>query len=168
MAKKNWRKIGPVTVKDYGGHVNTYNSLSEAVRRVGKIHIEGLKYGWPGFKTRFSTYEKNEQGWYWTKDWICGDSHVFLDEIGLIIPPWRVQEAYRNLPNVWGPRNRWAYRRGSKRFDSSGHYFRRPRTQQERREDGHRDLPTSYDDLPIAARRNYSWKQFRKTRWKGV
>ena len=63
------------------------------------------------------------------------------------------------------------YFRGSKRFNGSGHYHRRPRTQQELREPiktraSRNELPTSYDDLQIKARRNHNWKRYRKTRWK--
>lgn len=112
-----------------------------------------------------------------------GDSHVFLDEIGLTIPVWRVQEAHRNLPNVSAPRNPWYRYRGSKRYDGNGGQFRNPRTQQERREarvlDGEGEvriklrrrrlgLPTRWDAIQFAARKDRSWKRFRKTRWRST
>lgn len=65
-----------------------------------------------------------------------------------------------------------------------GHFFRRIATHGEHRacaavlpEEGEpafrgkrrgHNLPTAYDDRPISAYRNRSWKSFRRTRWKGV
>ena len=93
-----------------------------------------------------------------------GDSHIFLDELGMAIPIWRIQEAYRNLPNRYIRRKhrRWRTRH-------SFHQFRHPRTQQEKRENADhsgRWLPSSWDDLHIAAREVRNWKSFRKTQWR--
>ena len=63
---------------------------------------------------------------------------------------------------------------------SGYHYFRHPRTMQERRlaipmepeieplqraRRNHHNLPTSYDDLKNFSRSDRNWKRFRKTRW---
>jgi hypothetical protein len=65
---------------------------------------------------------------------------------------------------------------------SRGHYYRYPRTTQERRasagverEDGEPEfrsrrgfctLPDAWDDRPIESRRNRNWKRYRKHQWK--
>jgi hypothetical protein len=157
MGEKNWSRVGPVTVKDYLGHTYNFGTLDEAVRHVGKFRIENLKRGKLGFPTKspFNLF----------KQWVDGDSHIFLDELGLIIPIWRVQEVYRNLPNRFVASGRMNWRRRC-----SFHQFRDPRTQQELREGPTRAsrnrLPSSWDDIHIAARENRNWKQFRSTQWK--
>jgi hypothetical protein len=155
MAKTNWSKIGRVTVKDYRGNVTEFASLADAVRSVNRYaecgSIERLRYG--------------RLAWGILSCPTWGDSHIFLDELGLIIPVWRVQEAYRLLPNRYLPARRFY---GWKR--STGHYYRHPKTTQELREGPTRarrnGLPSSWDDLRIMARENRNWKQFRKTQWK--
>lgn len=70
----------------------------------------------------------------------------------------------------------WGWKR------AHGHYYRHPRTTQERRmaagvekEDGEPDfrgprrihtLPSVYDDRPVSSRRNNNWKRYRKHQWK--
>jgi hypothetical protein len=155
----NWRKIGPVTVRSYTGKVTVHNNLPDAVSSVHHRYIEGLRYGKLGWEKKPYCFRD--------KPWTGGDSHVFYDEMGLVIPVWRVQEAYRHLPREAPYRHRF---RGFKR--TAGHYHRHPRTQQERRENaeygrGRRlNTPTSWDDLHIAARENRNWKQFRSTQYK--
>jgi hypothetical protein len=152
MTKRDWRKIGPVTVRSYTGKVTTHKTLQDAVYFY-RYQVESLKWG------KLTSTDN-----YW---WENGDSHIFYDEMGLVIPVWRVQEAFRHLPKEprWVPRFR-----GFKR--TAGHYHRHPRTQQEHRENaeygrGRRlNTPTSWHDLHVAARENRNWKQFRSTQYK--
>jgi len=199
---KNWRRIG--SVKIVSQHATDsywpkadglYDSLAKAVERYawrhGEDSIYRLKYGW----LTYHKWESYEPPHYRELFCVKGDDAVFIDECGLIIPPWRVIQEYNNLPKSkkrsyrrhWRG-GRYVFRRGPVegiRKWRGGTWLRGPRTLQENREANfffehdeeardykikgraHRSkLPTLWDDR---CRSNYgvkNWKQYRKHQWK--
>jgi hypothetical protein len=101
--KKNWKVRGRVTVKKFNGHETEYDDLAKAVLTLNKLEIDNLKYGHLGYELKIGDDWRSQNCW-------GGDSHVFRDCNGLIIPPWKVQETYRNLPNVTLYYGKWSYR----------------------------------------------------------
>jgi hypothetical protein len=112
LSKKDWRNIGAVTACDWTNRRHQFNSLEEAVRHFDR-YIPDLKKGHLGFE---------QLDRYYRRIFIGGDSHVFYDELGLLIPVWKVQEAYRNLP--WATKNRWSHWYYSRfaSYDPDKHY----------------------------------------------
>ena len=95
---KDWRRIGAVTVKDNQDRINYFNTLAEAVVFVGWINVQKLKRGILGYRWINPIFRSSSGSFY-----DGGDSHIFIDEYGQIIPPWRVKEEADNVPNVIAP-----------------------------------------------------------------
>ena len=118
---KDWSRInGPVTVRAFNGSNRVYATLEAAVRAVGQYNIEGLRDRPLGYTyeslyrprpeyTKTFDYTTYRSHSYHTSV-AGGDSHHFYDELGLRIPAWKVQEVYRNLPNVRTEGYRRSYR----------------------------------------------------------
>ena len=192
---KTHKNLGAVTVRDVHGNNKTYVSLNDAVKHIGPYYIEKLRVGRLGYRHNFDYCRKPSflSGYFYRSSWFCGDSHVFSDDLGLTIPVWKVKEAYSNLPNLVRHRRR---RYHPKTFRNSpvpgvhrrsyGSYWRIVKTNQEIRENDflnydedcleygikvrgprrHGILVDSYDD-PCRGRRGDSWKNYRKTQYKG-
>lgn len=99
MYKKLWRNLGAVSVCDWTHRRYQFNSLDEAARYFDR-YIPALRKGHLGTEH----YEDRP----YRRVFVGGDSHVFYDELGLLIPLWKVQEAHRNLPWVSGPNYRYS------------------------------------------------------------
>lgn len=192
---KNWKKVGPVTLKDcyLSRTVCVYDDIHDFCRRQQGL-IEGNHIGddtvlasvsGGGFPTIIEKYR-----------------FLLLDEQDLIIPRWRIAECYSQVqgePEFWNYIYRYyrKYHKGLRfRYDpipDTGHrrwgfgqQFRSPKTMAERREaDGlgwdedakfygvkcrnkrsHKTLPNAYDDIQRGDLKNRrNWKQNRKKQW---
>lgn len=159
---KNWKHVGQVTVTDQRGTVYTFDSLEIAVGYFPRRDIESLtgKFYAPINPVYIGFFAK--------------DPYEFRDELGLVIPTWKIKEVLRTVPpraprwRSW-IRDNYEFRSGpvpltgGKRW---GRWYRHPRTFQEIREGTRRSkkLPTSWDD--IHRDRDRCWKSNRKTQWK--
>lgn len=89
---KNWNNIGRVSVeKRDTGSIKHYDSLVEALHVIGLRSIDGV----------------NEEGFirrHWmmlgpSSYWSCtGDYFLIRDELGLVIPRWKVVEVFNEIP----------------------------------------------------------------------
>lgn len=111
--EKNWNNIGCVTVKHWDGKTESFDCIEHAVFAYRR-RISSLKYD--HLKTYSEILERN----------FCltaGDDFVFLDELGLIIPVWKIKEVYKNLPNDWFIiHTRWLFR--DPRHRNGGDFYR--------------------------------------------
>lgn len=114
---QNWNDIGTVTVRDCQGRVHTYATLADAVRAIG-----------PSYP--YSPRRVNRRGWITNPEWFSlggyGDTHLVYDELGLLIPAWKIDEAFRFNP----PKPRRYHGRRSRKFASElygpeGKHFRK-------------------------------------------
>lgn len=190
---KNWKHIDEVTVIDFNRNKKKYPSLKAAVLDSREYVIKNLKHGRLGYasiwwttshnnSSRFYDGQRGHYNWKTSESydyWCGGDPVIFVDELGMIIPPWKVQEVYNNLENVIT--NKWRVwgRRG--RFSN---YYRYPKTLQEIRENIYFEedeytkhynikfrrrrsyIPTAWDDRARKDIRDRSWKKHRKHQWK--
>ena len=176
---KNWKQIKSVYIKDYlHGTLNGrgFNSLKDFV----------LSNEYYIIRNRLS---EHPHGNCLTMGGFCftdKNRYNVLDDSGVIIPLWKIQETYDNLPNInrvskcrWfvGSKNRWrfsAFYRTPKTFsakrDSSFVQFDEDCIDYDIRVRGRRNknsLPCAWDDYQrsdIRDRKN--WKQRRKTQYK--
>lgn len=192
---KNWKKIGPVTLKDTArDRYFDYDDIYEFLRLE-----HGIIYG-----AEIADDTMLASIWYTDS---VGKVHgryryLLLDESGLIIPLWRIAESFNTIKDEFDTKSfirRWylnrdkhcVYRRdpipgtGTNRWTFSK-YYRHPKTTAERRaaaglhedEDARyydikarprrsiRGLPDTYDDVQRSDLRNSrNWKQNRKKRW---
>jgi len=189
VTHKDWTRVGPVTVRLAGGREATFPTIEAAVLWAGWWRVDA-----------YQDYAHNAN----LAVLVPGHPEleppvVFIDEIGMRIPAWRVMLAARsiNLEETSRPRLRWHWRI---RYDGStfrtapvpgtgkrggGHYFRRPRTTQERRAAAAFETEREYIGAggKVRARRNAanlvnawddirrsrddrSWKACRRTQWR--
>lgn len=190
---KNWKKIGPVTLKDTAlDRYIDYDDIYDFCRR-GHPVIYGAEIA-----------DDTMLNSIWYSDSVGKVSgryrYILLDECGLIVPLWKINEAFSCIKDEFDTQSfiwRWhvnntkgcKYRRdpipgtGVSRWSFSK-YYRHPKTTSERRaavglcgdEDARyygvkvrpgrscRNLPNTYDDVP-RSRRGRNWKQNRKKRW---
>ena len=190
---KNWKKIGPVTLKDTA--LDRYFDYDDIYEFCCSEH--GIIYG-------ADIADDTMLNSIWYSDSV-GKVHgryryILLDECGLIIPLWKIHETFNCVKDEFGTEafyRRWnlnktkgcKYRRdpipdtGTNSWSFSK-YYRHPKTTSERRaavalsddQDARyygvrvrpgrsvRNLPNTYDDVP-RARRGRGWKQNRKNRW---
>lgn len=96
---KNWNNLGKVTVRCYNGTSKAYKDIEEACRDVGWYYIDQLKSGMLSYYSRFAEYREPRylKGSFYTPVYLRGDTHIFLDELGLAIPVWKVQEVSRSI-----------------------------------------------------------------------
>jgi len=189
VTHKDWTRVGPVTVRLAGGREAAFPTIEDAVLWAGWWRVEA-----------YQEYAHNAN----LAVLVPGHPEleppiVFIDEIGMRIPALRVMLAARsiNLEGIWREGRRWHWRI---RYDAStfrtapvpgtgkrggGHYFRRPRTTQERRaasafgtdrdyiEAGGKvrasrnatNLVSAWDDIH-RSRDDRSWKSSRRTQWR--
>lgn len=102
---KNWKNIGPVFVKAYNGSSKEFNSLKEAVQYLGEYNITKMIHGRLAFWSSYIWYgleKKSKPESYKTFDYAKraydrferGDPFVIYDELGFIIPVWRIHEEW--------------------------------------------------------------------------
>ena len=174
---KNWNDIGAVSLWRYIGDGRTCVAKYESLR----AFVSGRAY-----KFDYRTQMTDNPG---HAIFICHhkyftDSRYWLvDELGMVIPLWRIEKEYNNLPNKIVRETRW-WGRGRWKF---GNWYRRPRTKNEMARNsvdlldddiyeyrvkirpsrvGY-NLPNSYDDVQrsdIRTRKN--WKKSRKKQYK--
>lgn len=192
---KNWKKIGPVRLKDTArDRFFDYADIYEFCRSE-----HGLIYG-----AEIADDTMLASIWYTDS---VGKVHgryryLLLDECGLIIPLWKISEAFNCIKEEFETQAfywRWhfnknkhcVYRRDPIPGTGMGcshysKYFRHPKTTSERREAvglyvdedaryygikvrpkrSDRSLPNTYDDVYRSDIRNKrNWKQNRKNHW---
>lgn len=207
--QKDWRNIRNVSVR-----VVHYTSIIPYTNRERYITIntfDTLDEAIDNFHNYFEyLFKKSEYNYGWsfrsqtTGRWIhCDKWHYppeFRDQNDLIIPLWKLVEAFEHreyVPNKWiaekliysegGEQFRKGVvpRTGNRRRRWGRGWYRRPRTNQERRENaqlwededaldydiqprrrGHVDLPTSWDDVRRSDVRDRNWKRHRSKQWK--
>lgn len=180
-----------VTVIAYTGVRRVFATLEDAVLYVGKDAIDRLRSG----RLAYSFCWDRQHG-KWPNDLahpFGGDQYQFVDDLDLVIPNWKVREAYYNLPVERRARKRPRWIRyygykfrdgpvpncGSKRKHSG--YYRKIRTTNEIRSNcaveadnddceiqikvRRNHLPTMWDD-PMFSCRGDGWKNYRKTQYK--
>jgi len=192
---KNWKKIGPVTLKDTANDRRfTYDDIYDFCRARNSLIFSEMI----GDDTVLdSIWQSDSVGKIPGKY-----RYLLLDEQGLIIPLWKITECFNHVKAEFETKSwiwRWyrqnlkhcEYRRdpipetGKHRWRFSNQ-FRNPKTMAERREaDGigwdkdakyygvkcrnkrsHKMLPSSYDDVQRSDLRNCrNWKQNRKKQW---
>jgi len=117
MSTRDWSRLGPVSVRSYTTErrsfgrsftyeyvpiIKHYISFAEAVIAVGYTHVMALQYDRP--KNMYLLAP--------------GDDYQFLDELGFVIPVWRVkQEALSLSEKEWSKAPRWMRPRWSRRRD---------------------------------------------------
>lgn len=149
---QNWRTIGPVQVKTLRGDVHEYLDLGAAIR--AHYHdVQHMRYG----RLRVLRSMRLDRPYPprpddpWTYAYRAGDELELRDELGMLIPLWRIQEAYAqinepprwrrgfNLRNIcyWSRDWTFTYRSGPVPYTRKRRrrkYFRDIRTTQELRE----------------------------------
>src|SRR6185369_16500695 len=92
MSSRDWSHIGSVMVRAIGGKITHHNSLTDAVKSVGIVHVLRLSRGYLGFSwdPHYTAYSNNPP--------TGGDHYLFTDELGMVIPPWKVKEHALSLP----------------------------------------------------------------------
>ena len=189
----NWSNLGEVTVKDYQKNTTTYPDLMSAVANIRSVAgywapIQ-IKYGY--LRTELFPNSPNLSG-YMTQ----GDTHILLTSEGVVIPVWKVEEAFNNLPpkkiRYYRSRGNFKFRQGPVEGIhcwKAGRYrgYRRIHTHPELRENDFLDnydeeaieynikvrgrrkrhnLPTSWDDIRCHSYYKKSWKEYRDHQWK--
>jgi len=104
MPSQDWSHIAAVTRVAVDGTVTHFNSLAEAVANTDISRCTSGRLGYPE-----QTFDRKLFRWF---DYFGGDPFIFRDELGFTIPPWKLQEADRQLPpkSHRGPRSRrWHY-----------------------------------------------------------
>ena len=93
MAEKDWSKIGPVTLEKYDGKRWEYPSLAAAIR--------DNDYHWHCWGSTLKPYCGTDD-WFW-RSYAKGADYVVRDELGMIIPVWRITEEATKLGHspVW-------------------------------------------------------------------
>lgn len=187
---KNWNNIGTVSVEMRDtGSINYYDSLIEALYA---IRVRGVD-------------DVNEKGFirrHWmmlgsASYWSCtGDCYLIRDELGLVIPHWKVVEVFNEIPRDkygWpinhrfyrryanfkfrdGPvPGRGGYRGGSRSPQRLWQLIKRDdfdKTDEEMKEYKfkRRDYGDKFADFESWDRyreyHNRNWKRYRKTQWK--
>jgi hypothetical protein len=187
---KNWKAVGPTTVRCARRGTYDFASLAEAVSWLGWRTVEGLDYG---NVTRF-TLPPSPFYWAYPRHEI-----TLWDECDVLVPVWRVREealacgakaAWDRRVASWNRRKRWetyVFRRGPvPHVRSKWHWcqFRRICTRQERAlaagmatdetmvEFGIRPRPSRghtalFDDREdIQRSTSRCWKDTRRTQWR--
>jgi len=114
----DWSKIGAVTVKRDDGYTQTYGSLLEALN---------------GCTWKFEFSKANIYGRFRDVGWTLlskeayrfgrGDRYLILDEVGLVIPRWRIdEEAKKSTSYYFRPVD--VYRYGVIGYEPYGPYWR--------------------------------------------
>lgn len=90
MSMQNWQHIAVVTRVNSSGEVVYFNSLKEAITASWYFIPQCVK-------GTLAAYQPSIRYQYVTI--FCdGDPFIFRDEMGLTIPPWKLQEVYKSLP----------------------------------------------------------------------
>lgn len=101
---KNWNNIGAVVVYEYGkSNPKWYASLKDA--------MIDLERGYSSYWEKRPLLDRiNKRGWVGSDFWDCGDRYLIKDDLGLVVPHWKITEVYNNLSyddiNAW---RHWAY-----------------------------------------------------------
>jgi len=96
-----WRRVTAVTVKKFTGHTYNFNSLKEAVLRIGhfidcRCDVDFRKIL---RRDRLGVERTTARGHSRCTSW--GNEWRFIDDdTGLTIPAWRVHQEWANLPNA--------------------------------------------------------------------
>jgi hypothetical protein len=91
---RDWRRVGPVVRCHASGRSEAFPSLASAVSKLEEGVIRSLALGRLGRLTGYGGSVGD------------GDAFVFVDELGLVIPPWRVSAEFYGLPRK-APRRDW-------------------------------------------------------------
>ena len=182
---RNWSIRGSVTLRDYVKKQDTTFVSAEAfiTSRLGQ-NIRG------GFAdaTVLNNVGNPDQHWFGVLY-----RYLLLDDSGLIIPVWKIEELYRQYPvefrGYWSRKQNYRFRYdpvpGIRGRWSCGSWYKRPKTRQEMRaavalerdEDAREyhikarrsrpNIPNSYWDMQRGDVRNRrNWKSTRKNQWK--
>ncbi len=99
---KNWNKIGAVVVYSNSPNPKCYASLKDA--------IVSLNRGYSHYWERVPFIDQiNKRGWMTHGDFYIeiGDRYLIRDDLGLLIPHWRIKYEYENLSDQ--ELNDWRY-----------------------------------------------------------
>lgn len=105
--EKYWGNIVAASVSTHTGKVDYYSSLEDAIYAYWRF-IPDLKYGHLGYASH--RYTGSPYYMYYTPPCFGGDVIIFKDELGLVIPVWKIKEVYHSLP-PYQPVIRHKYRR---------------------------------------------------------
>lgn len=100
----NWNEIGAVVVRTYGSlNPKWYASLNDAMIAIARSYSS--------YWEKIPLLEQiNYRGGMMGDGWlISGDRYVIRDDLGLLIPHWKIVDAYNSLSN--DERDRHWYRR---------------------------------------------------------
>lgn len=195
---KDWRDIGACTVLYANGDRRYFDAFDDALRQVGWFKIKHCEVGRLGYPS-MNPGRRCEDGRYvyvdWRLNWESGDPCLFVDEMGLTIPPWRVLEEARRLglPQAaaaprWRKDYVYTFRNGPVARTGVTSYWRchrSVRTTQERlsniflnefddeaREYGIKARPRrasllvhAWEDPPLTRYPFKNWKQYRRNQW---
>jgi hypothetical protein len=188
-----WDNLGEITVKTWDFKVKTYPNIEAAAR---DLYFGYYQWSRDDIKLGYLRYCSKNPEFRHIGLTTAGDTKIFLTCEGVVVPPWKVMEVYKNLP--WVDKPSWRYGNYEYRAGpvpgihcwKAGRYrgYRAPKTTQERRE---HDFIDKYDDdcieygVKIRAKRNlrnvpnrwddirvshgyYSknWKKYRSHQWK--
>jgi hypothetical protein len=189
---KNWNDIGAVIVYRYSNpNPKWYASLKDAMLDIDR----GFRRYWE--KTPLLD-QINVRGWLRGKEgdghWFVGDNYLIKDDLGLVIPHWKIVEVYKNLSyddfNFWkfwyNHKKSYKFRDGSvpgiRCWKPGG---RRPQRLWQALKNSHydehdenlkefkfkrRDYGDRFADFVDWERYHQkdqkNWKKFRKTQWK--
>jgi hypothetical protein len=180
----NWNTLGAVTLKGPNVNTKTFDSIEAFVASYHYNYypltdnITKINSIWKTKEARLAYYDRYGVN-STLRDFYNFDNICYLtDELGLIVPLWRIQEAVDARP-VKSPR-RWK----SWRRHSNWNGRRHPGTLNELRAEAgferdedirgfkvksrRRHLVTAWDDQYRADHRDRSWKTNRKTQYKTV
>jgi hypothetical protein len=186
-----WDNLGEITVKTWDFKVKTYPNIEAAAR---DLYFGYYQWSRDDIKVGYLRYCSKNPEFRHIGLTSTGDTKIFLTNEGVVIPPWKVMEVYKNLP--WKEQKSWRYgnykfREGSvpgiRCWRGGRGYYRRPGTFGERRETAfheqydedcleyevkirgrrrHKSLPTSWDDIGLSDWKKKSWKNYRSHQWK--
>ncbi len=174
----------PFVLSERDGTRRTFFTRLEVVKALGESFLrEALGEAFTADTVKFHHYGKDE---YWPEVVCKGVRYVLTDSRGRVMQASDFADLFRPYQPWWVYRYRFYNGQGpvpgTRKWKAGHHMFRHPRTAQERRMALVADpddalalprprrtglhLPSAWDDLYPKARRNRSWKQFRKTQYK--
>lgn len=174
---QSWKNLGEVTIAYSNGKTWAFRSLEDACRYIGLHSIRHLEFGFLR-----KNYEDIITRCRLSLSLLgTGDPYVFIDEMGLVIPVWKVKEVARQVCGRI-PRRHYRHRVGvrSDRLPRWRAVYRKPSFIGERKSDCC-DMLVEYD-IAVTRKRIYicpydsygyrsdrkvrSWKKNRSHQWK--
>jgi len=185
MKKKDWSEIRSVSVH-YGSVVTHYDNIEDAVRYAysGTYYADGIKV--VEQLNQLYSFDPVPTGRYYPPRRVA-----FVDEFGMLIPNWKIEEVRQQLPvKSYRRRKYFKFRQGPVEgihcYKASRRYCQRISTKAEITENDFADnydddmndygikvrgarkrsnLPTAWDDKPKPWG-DKSWKKYRSHQWK--